>query len=263
MTFEFKRLAAALAFATMGAAHADALVVKNGGATFNGTATLAFSADMMGALDTGHMSVATYSPATSVIEKDTDGYYVNVSSTAPMRTLTLDDQSLVFQGMSSVGGLTVTAPLFKSISSGGSLTITDIATDLSTKTVYASLIGANGVGTLTNVAMWTFDTLEGPIKYGQGNSFVNDIHGLRLTADGRSKWSQALGLVQLGQVELDALTDFGSLHTVINFTQVCDTSYGTGCGGPTPSIPEPASPVLMGLGLGLLGMAMSARRQRA
>jgi hypothetical protein len=265
MTFEFKRVAAALAFAAVGAAHADVLVIKNGGATFTGIATLTLSTEMLGALDTGKASVANYGTvSTLATEKDTDGYYVSVASTSPMQTLTLDDESLAILGMGSTGGLTVTTPMLKSVTSGGSLSIIDISTDLSTKTVYATLIGANGVGTVTNVAMWTFDKIEGPTRFGDANPIVNDITGLSLTNDGWNKWVQALGLVQLGRTSMEGLDVFGSLHTVTSFSQICDGSYGAGCGGPTPSIPEPASHTLMalGLGLGVLG-AMAARRKSA
>ncbi|MGC4062488.1 MAG: PEP-CTERM sorting domain-containing protein [Aquabacterium sp.] len=265
MTFECKRLAVVLALAAAGAAHADTLVVKPGGATYQGQVTFAFDADARAMLDVSHMSVASYGTVNLVKQIDTDGYYTQLSVSTPMQSLTLDTDSLEILGVGGKGGVTITAPVFKSISSGGSLTITDIATDLSTKTVHATLIGGNGVGTISNFALWDFAAQSGPTVY-TGNQMVNDITGLTLTAGGLAKISQSLGLLDLGQVSLNAIGDFGALHVVTNFTQICDpspTSPGAGCGGPTPSVPEPASPVLMALGLGLLGMAMSPRRRRA
>jgi len=254
MKFELKHLVAALAFTAVGAAHADPLVVKNGGATFQGSGTLTFSADLLGALDTGKISAANYGAVTSVITKDSDGYYTNISASAPMQTLTLDDTSLQVLGVGTKGGLTLTAPVLKSVSSGGSLTVTDITADLTTKTIYATIIGANGVGTITNFALWNFSTLVGPTQYTGPGTYTDDISGLSLTTDGFNKFSTALGLLSLGKAAMTSITDYGTIHSVITTTLVLD-------GGTTPTVPEPTTYALMGLGL--VGIAFARRRKAA
>lgn len=251
MKFELKHLVAAVAVAAAGAAHADVLTVKNGGATFQGSGTLTFSADLLGALDTAKMSVTNYGTISSVIQKDSDGYFSTISASAPMQTLSLDDTSLEVLGVGTKGGLTMTAPVLKSVSSGGSLTVTDITADLTTKTIYATIIGGNGVGTITNFALWNFATLTGPTKYTGPGNYVDDISGLSLTADGFTKFSQALGLLNLGKSALQGITDYGTIHSVINTTLVLGT----------PSVPEPSTYALMGLGL--VGIAFAARRKAA
>jgi hypothetical protein len=251
MKFELKHLVAAVAVAAAGAAHADVLTVKNGGATFQGSGTLTFSSDLLGALDTAKMDVANYGTISSVIQKDSDGYFSTISATAPMQTLSLDDTSLEVLGVGTKGGLTMTAPVLRSVSSGGSLTVTDITADLTTKTIYATIIGANGVGTLTNFALWNFATLTGPTKYTGPGQYVDDISGLSLTADGFAKFSQSLGLLTLGKSALQGITDYGTIHSVINTTLVLD-------GGTTPTVPEPTTYVLMGLGL--VGIAFARRK---
>jgi len=249
MKFAQKPLIAALAFAAIGAAHADVLTVKNSGATFQGSGTLTFSADLLGALDTGKITAVNYGAVTSVITKDTDGYYTNISATAPMQTLSLDDTSLQVLGVGTKGGLTLTAPVLKSVSSGGSLTVTDITADLTTKTIYATIIGANGVGTLTNFALWNYATLVGPTQYTGPGTYTDDISGLSLTADGQAKFAQSLGLLSLGKAAMNGITDYGTIHSVINTTLVIP-SAGT--------VPEPTTYALMGLGL--VGIAFARRK---
>ena len=252
MKFAQKHLVAALAFMAVGAAHADALTVVKGGATFQGSGTLTFSADLLGALDTAKISTANYGAVTSTITKDTDGYYSQIAVSAPMQTLTLDDVSLQVLGVGTKGGMTLTAPVLKSVSSGGSLTVTDINADLTSKTIYATIIGGNGVGTISNFALWNFATLTGPTAYTGPGTYVDDISGLTLTTDGFAKFSQALGLLSLGKAAMNGITDYGTIHSVLNTTLVLDS---------TPAIPEPSTYALMGLGL--VGIAFAARRKSA
>lgn len=247
------KLIPAVVLAALGstAAHADVLNVVTGGATFTGSGALTFSADLLGALDTGKISAAAYGAATPTITKDTDGFYTNINVSAPMQTLSLDTDSLAVLGVGTKGGLTLTAPVVKSVSSGGSLTVTDIKADLTNNTIYATIIGGNGVGTVTNFALWNFASIVGPVKYTGPVQYVDDISGLSLTADGFTKFSQALGLLSLGKAAMQGITDYGTIHSVIN------TKLDLG----TPAIPEPSTYALMGLGVA--GIALARRRKAA
>lgn len=255
MKFELKYLVAALAFTAVGVVHAEALTVKAGGATFQGAGTLSFSHELLDVLDNGHISAVSNGAGHVEVQKDSDAFYTSISASAPMQTLTLDSDSLDFLGFSTKGGLTLTAPVIRSFSSGGSLTLADLAADMSTKTIYATITGGNGVGTVTNFALWKYATLSGATRYAGNGSYVDDFGGLSLTAEGFNKISQALGLLELGQTYFARVKDYGTIHSVFDTTTVC-------CGPPpTPSVPEPASHILTGLGLGLLGMAVAARRK--
>lgn len=251
MKFAQKNLVAALALVAVGAAHADILDVKNGGATFQGSGTLTFSADLLGALDTAKMTAVAYAPATASVQKDSDGYYSSISASAPMVGLGLNTDTFDVTYVQTKGGMTLTAPVLKSVSSGGSMTVTDIKADLTTKTIFATIIGANGFGTQT-LGLWTYDTITGPTKYTGPGQYVDDITGLHLTAAGNTAFVTSLGLLSLGKSALAGIADYGSIHSAINTTLVID---------PTPGVPEPSTYVLMGLGL--VGIAFTARRKAA
>jgi hypothetical protein len=253
MKFTTKHIATAvMALAAVSAAQADILVARPGGATFTGSGALTFSADLLGALDTGKIGVTAVAPATGTITKDTDGFFTEISVGAPMSTLTLDTDSLEVLGVGTKGGATMTAPVVKSVSSGGSLTVTDITADLSTKTIYATIIGGNGVGTLSNFALWTFTNITGTTKYSGPGLYENTISGLTITADGQAKFAQSLGLLSLGKAALNGITDYGTIKSTINATLDL---------GNTPAVPEPSTYALMGLGL--VGVALTARRSKA
>lgn len=249
-----KHLVTAAVLAALGtAAQAqNILTVVNGGATFTGSGALTFSADLLGALDTGKIAATGYGAATPTILKDTDGFYTSIQVSAPMATLSLDTDTLEVVGVGTKGGLTLTAPVVKSVSSGGSLTVTDIKADLTNKTIFATIIGANGVGTVNNFALWNFSTITGTTAYAGPGTYVNDISGLSLTADGFTKFSQALGLLSLGKAAMNGITDYGTIHSTLNTTLDLN---------PTPAIPEPSTYALMGLGL--VGVAFAARRKSA
>jgi len=266
MTFTLKSIVAAAAFVAAGVASATPVTVTSGG-TFNGlTATgsgsFSFSAELLGALDTGKIAVAGYGAAAATVTKDTDGYYTQATAAAPITALTIESTTGQVLSAQTTGGLTQTAPVLKSVSSGGSLTVTDLSVDLTNKRVYATLIGGNGVGTLTNFYLFdiqgtpSYDStgtllgydastaIVGPTVVNGAGSYSNTFNGLTITTNGLTTFEKSLGLLTLGKSALAGVDNFGTITSTIVAT---------------PVIPEPSTYALMGLGL--VGMSLVARRR--
>ncbi len=239
--------------ARLATAQAEVITTSTDQAYLTGGASLSFSADLLGTLDTGRVSVAAYGAATSTVTKDSDGFYTSVSASAPMTTVTYDPSKLEIFGMGTSGGLTMTAPYLKSVTTGGKLTVTDLRADLNVQTIYATVIGSNGVGTVNNMALWHFSGLSSQ----SGGPVTATITGLSITPQGLDAFSKSLGLQSLGWAAVNGVTDFGTITTILA-ANVLDT--------PPPlwhvsSIPEPSTYALMGLGL--VGLTAMKRRRVA
>ena len=248
MQSTIRQIAAAAALLAIGIAQAASVVIpvgsNYGGIQLEGVGSLNFSADFLSALDTYKASVAGYGAAVPAITKDTDGYYTQVSVTAPITSLTIESTSGVVLAATTAGGATQTAPFLKSVSSGGSLTVTDLNVDFANKVVYATLIGGNGVGTLTNLALWNIGAITGTTSVtGPGTFFNATVSGLTITSNGFNEFAQSLGLQSLGKAALSGVTDFGTITIA-------------------PGIPEPSSYALMGLGLVSVVFAIKRRQAR-
>lgn len=253
MTLRFRQVVAVSMLAMGGLAQAAYVDVPAGtpspydGFTYQGALALTYGADVMGAWDTLRASVSSYGAGVATAVRDTDGFFTQLSQAAPMTSMTVDSDTGVPVRYNSAGGATITVPVLKSVSSGGSLTLTDLSVDFKQKQVNATIIGANGVGTLTNVHLLDIQSIafEGA---GQGcPAFGNCAYprftasGLILTAEGLSKVSQSLGLITQGRSGFGDPIDFGVLTTV--------------------AIPEPSTYALMGLGL--VGVWVGTKKRRA
>lgn len=249
MKFAFKSVVAAVAFVAAGAASAAATTV-NVGDTLNGltleggTGKLSFSQDLLSALDTGKVAVSSWEPGKAIGTKDADGFYTEVSATAVITSLVVDSSTNEILSVATAGGATQTSPVLKGVSSGGFLTVGDLNVDLVNNKIYATVIGANGVGTLSNFHLWDIVNATPTDTYVEGTTLLNQVGGLKITTAGFDTFVKSLGLLSLGKGALATVSDFGTINTTV-----------------VASVPEPTTYALMGLGL--VGIAAVARRRAA
>ena len=249
MKFNVKHIAAVAAFVAMGAAHAAPVTVHTGdvfdGMKFSGSASLTLSGDVLGALDTGKIALSPSGVAVPTIEKDADGFYALATIQAPIISVTFESTNHEVLKVGTQGGLTMTAPVVKSVSSGGSLTVTDLTANLTNNTIYATLIGANGVGTLTNFALWNFASISGGTVITGNGTYNNILTGLSITPDGFNKFSQSLGLLKLGVNALKGIDNYGTINSTIS------------------AVPEASTTAYSLAGMALVGFMLSKRRKAA
>jgi hypothetical protein len=117
---------------------------------------------------------------------------------------------------------------------GGDLTIQDLRVDYATKTIYATLVGANGVGVQRNVPFWSYTAAVGNTTFPGGN-IQTILTPIRLTTDGLNAWAQSLGFTQDGKKTItgpnNTATGFGTMTISVN-------TAGTA----TPPPPPPQDP---------------------
>jgi len=263
MKFAFKSIVAAAAFVAAGVASAASVTVAvgqtvNGVTLVSGSGALAFSSTLVGAINSSSIEVKAIGGATGVTPTNPrNGFYTSVSVAAPFVSLTYDTVSNnVTNALTSGGALQTTldpntglAGSDGTTNTGGTLSITNINADLVNKKVYVTLTGANGVGTLNNFYLWDIGTVGGSINYGAGTT-TTTLSGLTIaggaTGDAFAKFSQSLGLTTLGKNALGSVTDYGTITSTV-------------VASAAPSVPEPSTYALMGLGL--VGISLVARRR--
>ena len=259
MKFALKSLVAAAVIASVGAANAASVTTAVGGTnTFNGqtlklqggTGTLTFSDSLLAALNIGKVAVTSVEPATVTGTPAAK----NVAAAAPITSVTADNVSGQVLAVNTAGGALMTAPVQDYVSAGGTLSVSNIAVDLSSKRIYASITGdfsgaatgvpgtSSGVTTKNNFYLWDYTTLSGASTITGPGTFNTTLSGLKITTDGYNHFVSALRLGLFGTTALQAVTDYGTITSAI-----------------TVAVPEPSTYALMGLGM--VGIAVAARRR--
>lgn len=216
-------------------------------------ATLTFNGPMLDAFGIINPSITPVGWATNpiTIQQDQDGYYTNVQTSTPIKSLSFDEQNIV--GFSTTGGLSLTVPQKRAVStSGGSITVTDLDVDLQGRMIYGTVIGGNGVGTIEHAALWTYSSVTGGTAPSQFS-----VNSLWFTPTGFQTFTRSLGLYSVGWSALAGVTDYGTISVIINAPLEM--------GSPPPwyvgELPEPSTYALMGMGLA--GLMVAKRRRQA
>ncbi|MFT3855959.1 MAG: PEP-CTERM sorting domain-containing protein [Aquabacterium sp.] len=257
MKASFKPVLLASAF-LMAAATAQAAEVSvsvgadtiSGNTTFSaltGTGTLAFSDLLLGALDIAKITTTGYAPATLTEDPETFA----IKAAAPVTALTGEFTGSSFNAtkVNTAGGATMTTTKKNAATTGGSLTVTNLTVDLTTKSIYADLIGGNNVGTVTQQKVWNFANLEGATDFATTDGVhtsVNKLTGLTITTEAFDIFAKSLGLTNFGKTSMAGIEDYGVIDSTISVT--------------TTAVPEPSAYALLVAGLAAVGFAAKRRR---
>ncbi|WP_338440148.1 PEP-CTERM sorting domain-containing protein [uncultured Aquabacterium sp.] len=283
MNFASKSLIAAAAFvAATGSAQAITNTLTAGGSVtdagwtldqLQGSGTLSFSSLLISALNTAAVSLGEVSPATLSITTSTNSVgvrrFVSASAAAPIASLTgsFDGEILTVEKVGTSGGATQTTIKNSATTGPGFLSISNLNVDLTTKTVFADIEGANGVGKISQYALWSYNNITGPTTFAVPDPAVqtvftseNTITGLfasQATID--DIFVKGLALGSVGKSGLTAVNDptkggGAGFGTIVSKITVIATPNVV-----TPAIPEPSTYALMGLGL--VGIGLVARRR--
>jgi len=230
MKVNFKSVVAAAAFMSAGLASAAIVTVPADGSaykglTVSGTGTLTLSTRALAALNAFGATLLPQPPGITTEVRDTRGRLLGASVAMPLATVSVDAANDQVQRSTHVGGVVLSVPTDQGLFDGGNVSLQDLEVDLVTRTVYGTLTGDNGVGTLVRFPLWTIGTVTGVATVTaptSGATAVNrfTVSGLALTPQALGVLAVGLGVAELGTNALQAITDFGTLAVDIRAVPV-------------------------------------------
>lgn len=194
MNIQWKRLAAAAAFISVGSAHAATTTLSVGdrvvvdrftsevGEEFtsyltywDGQLSWQFSPWLVGAVNVTKASLGKVAP-TELTTEDLSTTSINgtvstklssAQAAAPVASLTgqFGDGQALIQQVAAKGGVTFSTTKNGTTNGVGSLQISNLTIDLSTGAVLADITGANGVGDVSRLHLWDYSAVTGPTTY--------------------------------------------------------------------------------------------------